>query len=116
LQPTLKNLEQKFEQNQALREAPQEHLSTAIEWTLAGRTPDWEGFRERLEREGIVLVIDKNKAGDDRIFFVDHTGRASFEGKNLGREYYLEALRNRCRPSEELAEEQVQKQQLHLRL
>jgi hypothetical protein len=116
LQPTLKNLEKKFEQNQTLRESPRERLFTAVEWVLAGRTPDWQGFRESLEREGIALVVDKNKAGDDRIFFVDHTGRASFEGKNLGPEYYLEALLNRCRPAEELTDEQVQKQQLHLRL
>lgn len=116
LKPTMKNLEEKFVQNQSQREAPQERLSTAIEWALAGRTPDWAGFKESLEKEGITMVVDRNKAGNDRVFFVDHTGRASFEGKNLGDGYRLEMLRSRCAPGEEVAEEQTQKQQLHLRL
>ena len=116
LKPTLKNLEQKFEQNQAQRETSREHLSAAIEWALAGRTPDWAGFKESLEKEGIAVVVDRDKAGDDRVFFVDHTGRSSFEGKNLGEGYRLETLRSRCVPAEGVAEEQIQKQQLHLRL
>ena len=78
LKPTLKNLEQKFEQNQAQRETSREHLAAAIEWALAGRTPDWAGFKESLEKEGIAVVFDRDKGGDDRVFFVDHSGRASF--------------------------------------
>jgi len=116
LKPTIKNLEEKFEQNQALREGPREHLSYAVEWALAGSTRDWKGFEQNLEREGVSTVITKNKEGDERIFFVDHKSRSSFEGKNLGGAYQLEILRNRCRPAEESTEEQVQVQRLHLRL
>jgi hypothetical protein len=116
LKPTLRNLEEKFEQNQALREARRERLSTVLEWTLAGQVPDWRGLEKRLEREGISVVIDESKKGEGRIFFVDHTGKSAFEGKNLGEAYQLEALRTRCRPLEDLADELEQKQQLHLRI
>jgi hypothetical protein len=120
LKPTIKNLEEKFEQNQALREASGERVSTAIEWALAGSTPDWKGFENDLERKGISMVINKSMEGNERVFFVDHSSKSSFEGGHLGGAYQLEALRNRCRPAvqpaEDLAEEQVQRQQLHLRL
>lgn len=116
LKPTLKNLEEKFELNQTLREVKRERLSTAIEWALAGRTPDWEGLEKNLEREGVAVVIDKNKEGDGRIFFVDHSGKSAFEGKNLGEAYRLEALRDRCRPTEDPVDEMVQKQLLRMSL
>jgi len=113
LKPTLKNLSQKFEQNQAQRESPRERLSTAIEWALAGRTPDWATFTESLEKEGISMVLAKD---DDRVFFVDHTGKSSFEGKNLGEGYVLEVLRQRCAPADTLTDELIQQQQLRLHL
>jgi len=116
LKPTLKNLEEKFELNQAFREAQRERLSTAIEWALAGRTPDWEGLEKNLEREGIAVVIDKNKAGDECVSFVDHSGKFAFEGKNLSEAYRLDALRNRCQPTEDPVDELVQKQQLRMSL
>jgi hypothetical protein len=114
LKPTLKNLEKKFEQNLTQREAVRQDLSTAIEWALAGKTPDWEGFKANLEKEGIAVVSGK---GDDRVFFVNHTGRSSFEGNSLGEAYRLEALRGRCVPvEEEMTEALIQKQQQRLHL
>lgn len=116
VKPTTKNLEEKFEQNRALRDTPRERLSTAIEWALAGHIPDWKEFEENLKKEGIAVIIDKSKAGDERIFFVDHPGKSAFEGKNLGGEYRLEALRDRCRPTQEPTQDLALKQQLRLRL
>lgn len=113
LKPTLKNLGQRFERNETQREASRERLSTAIEWALAGRTPDWAAFTASLEKEGISIVLVRD---EDRIFFVDHTGRSSFEGKNLGEGYVLEALRQRCAPAETLPDELIQQQQLRLHL
>lgn len=116
LKPTLKNLEQRFTQNQALREEPRERLSTAIEWALAGRAPDWTGFKATLEKEGITVVIDKNKQGEEKVFFVDHAGKSAFEGKDLGKEYSFESLRNRCAPEEQISQQQIEKQQLNLHI
>ena len=115
LKPTLKNLENRFRQNQAQREIPRERLHTAIEWALAGRAPDWKQFTESLEKEGIAIVTDR-KDGKERGFFVDHAGKSAFEGSELGKGYDLESLRNRCKSEEQLMEEQLQKQHLTLHI
>jgi len=113
LKPTLKNLEQRFDQNQAQRDILRDRVSTAIEWALAGQTPDWAGFAASLERDGISIVVAKD---DDRVFFVDHTGKSSFEGKNLGEGYVLASLQKRCTPKDDLVDEITQAQQLRLHL
>ena len=115
LKPTVKNLEKKFEQNQAVRETPRERLHTAIEWALAGRAPDWQGFIGILAREGISLVMDR-KDGRERVFFVDHAGKSAFAGESLRTGYDPGTLRNRCAPEEKMTEEQIQTQQLNIRL
>ena len=114
IKPTLKNLEQKFIQNQAVSEDSRKRLSTAIDWALAGRAPNWERFTENLEKEGIATVIDKSDGGE-RIFFVDHIGKIGCEGKRLGDDYTLDALRNRCALEEQI-DEQVLKPNLNIRI
>jgi|SRR6185312_4019177 len=113
LKPTLKNLEKRFEQNQSLREDSRKRLHTAIEWALSGRAPDWKGFTESLEKEGIS-VVTLRKEDKERVFFVDHAGKSAFAGDSLGNGYDLGALRNRCTPEEKLTEEQIQVQKLNL--
>src|SRR6185437_2551204 len=116
LKPTLKNLEQRFTQNQAQRETHREQLSTAIEWALAGRAPNWEKLREDLEKKGIIMVINTEKDKTHRMFFVDHGNKCDFEGKNLGSGYALDELKNRCTSEERITEEITlrNKQRLHL--
>jgi len=116
LKPTLKNLEQRFTQNQAQRETHREQLSTAIEWALAGRAPNWEKLREDLEKKGIIMVINTEKDKTHRMFFVDHGNKCAFEGKNLGSGYALDELKNRCTSEERITEEITlrNKQRLHL--
>jgi hypothetical protein len=116
LKPTLKNLEQRFTQNQTQRETHRERLSTAIEWALAGRTPTWERLREDLEKKGINIVINNGKDDIRRVFFVDHLEKYAFEGKNLGPGYTLEDLRTRCTPEERVTDEITLKnnQKLHV--
>lgn len=116
LKPTLNRLEQRFAQNEALRETSRERLYTAIEWALAGRDPHWEGFKESLEKEGIAVVINKKEDDKERIFFVDHVDKCAFAGESLGADYSLDALRNRCVPEEDLTQQQLQEHQLNLHL
>ena len=111
--PTLKTLEQKFEQNQTQRETARQRIHTAIEWSLAGRAPNWEKFKEALEKKGIALLEEKDKG---RLFFVDHVDKTVFSGKNLNAGYDLETLRNRCAPEEQQTTEQIQTHRLNLHI
>jgi hypothetical protein len=109
--PTLMNLEKKFALNESLQREQRQQVKTAIDWTLAGATPDWEGFQEGLEQERVSVVLQSDKkGGPEEIFFVDHESKTAFGGIALGSEYHLEAIRDRC------AEESVQSLEEELRL
>jgi len=116
LKPTLKNLEQRFTQNQQLRESSRERIHTAIDWALAGRAPDWTGFTKSLEKDGIAVITAKNQDGHDGVFFVDHVQKAAFSSEKLGPAYREEVLRNRCVPEQEIAQQQLQEQKINLRI
>ena len=116
LKPTMKHLEQRFAASQAQRERSRERIHLAIDWALAGRAPNWEEFRMRLEKDGISLVTDKNGDKGGTAFFVDHVEKAAFSDKGLGREYGLDVLRNKCAQVEQVTEEQLLQQRLNFRL
>jgi hypothetical protein len=116
LKPTLKNLQQRFEQNQLLQESARQRVSTAIEWGLAGRAPTWSEFKAGLEKDGIAVVTGKGSEGKAAVFFVDHSEKCVFTAKNLGPGYDPETLRNRCAPEEQLVVEETQKQHLNLHI
>lgn len=116
LKPTLNHLEQKFTQHQSQREVVRERLSTSIEWALAGRAPNWTEFKANLDREGISVVVDKDKDNIDRVYFIDHVEKCAFEGSRLDERYNLEALQNRCTPGENLSDELLLKQNLNLHI
>jgi hypothetical protein len=115
LKPTLNRLEQQFQRNQSLREPLRQRLHTAIEWALAGRAPNWPDFTKRLEKDGIALLVNKNTDGKENLFFIDHQNKSVFASDHLGADQTLQALRNRCAP-EEQAIQQIQEQQIKLRL
>lgn len=115
LRPTLARLEEKFALNASLVLDNQRRVKTAIDWTLAGTPPDWDGFREALGREGIDVVVQVGKTGDAKdIFFVDHEVKAVFRGVGLGEGYVLEAIRLRCALERRQEEELERVQRLRL--
>ncbi|HEY4061193.1 MAG TPA: relaxase/mobilization nuclease domain-containing protein [Puia sp.] len=116
--PTLVNLEKKFALNETQRAELSERTQGIIDWTLAGRAPDWNGFREAMERDRIsVVVLAEKKGGPEEIFFVDHITRSVFEGKTLGDKYLLETIRQRCSPEQPPRDdEDTLRQRLHLGL
>ncbi len=114
LKPTLKRLEQNFEQNRSLRESTRERIHTAIEWALAGRAPSWAGFAKSLEKDGIAIAANKMENGKESIFFIDHVKKTVFSGESLGSAYLPEALRNRCVPEEQQTQQQEQRLNLHV--
>ena len=117
LKPTLDNLEKRFKLNLELDEKKSERITTAIEWTLAGKAPDWPGFQRAMEREGINIVVQESKDGKERdVFFIDHREKSVFAGERLGGGYSLKAIQARCAQEQQLQQEETQRQQNRLRL
>jgi hypothetical protein len=115
--PTLTNLEKKFEVNKSLLQQQKERVTTAIDWSFAGRAPDWPGFNREMEMEGISVVLQKaDKDGEEGIFFIDHRDKCVFSGQGLDIKYSLQAIRERCVPEQEQVVEEVLRQHLHLGL
>lgn len=119
LKPTLANLEKKYGLNEALRQAHQEKVKTAINWVLAGTPPNWKKFQQDLEQAGIAITLQADKKeAQESIFFVDHDSKCVFRGETLGPRYSLDTIRQRCAmaQSEELGLEESHRQRLSLGL
>jgi len=117
LKPTLPRLEERFLLNQTLRESSREHLHTVLDWSFAGQAPDWEGWRNGLERDGISVVISQSKADSaEHLYFIDHKTKSAFSGESLGDRYTLNAVRERCQPEERLMQDEIPSQRLKINL
>lgn len=116
LKPTLDNLEERFAINISQHQEHRQRMTTTIDWTLAGQPPDWQGFKDNLESEGIDVVVQTDKKGRRSLFFVDHEDKSVYSGDSLGTEYGLETLRSRCAAERQLLEEETLYHRLHLRI
>jgi len=117
LRPTRNYVEKRFEVNETLRTYSRQRVQTAIDWTLVVKKPDWAGFREALQREGIAMVLQDSKDGSGKdVYFIDHREKASFSGEGLGMKYGLEALQGRTVQQQRVEMEEVQRQQVRMRL
>jgi len=115
LKPTLTRLEEHFVLSQSQREASRERLQTVIDWSLAGQVPDWNRWREDLQRDGISVVFNKSKKdAEDQLYFIDHRTKSVFSAHTLGDPYTLHAIRERCRPEERLVHEEIPSQRLKI--
>lgn len=118
LKPTLARLEEKFALNVSLRDKHHQRVETAIDWTLAGSPPDWKGFQQSMEKEGISVIVQADKkGGSEGIFFIDHESKCAFKGESLGQQYLLKAIQENCaleQYQEELEERQRQRHHLSL--
>jgi Relaxase/Mobilisation nuclease domain len=114
--PTLKNLERNFRLNAPLREVHRQRIGAAISWALGGEAQGLETFKEELENESIHVDLRKDEQGKQRIWYIDHSSKAVFEGNTLGVHYTAEAILKRTIPEESYQQRLVQNtQELRLR-
>jgi hypothetical protein len=94
MQPTLKNLQSKFERNAPLKEPYKKRVKNAVDMALMRRS----GLTlDELLKEGIAVVIRKNDTG--RIYgitYIDHKNKVVFNGSDLGQQYSANAIQERC--------------------
>lgn len=92
-QPTLKNLEKKFEANKILREPHKKTLKTKIDWIMLQKPKSMEDLQRLLQQEKITLVIRQNEEG--RVYgltYIDNNTKCVFNGSDLGKGYSAKAM------------------------
>ena len=118
--PTMVNLQQRFTENEGLREAHRRRMTVAIDWALCGNALSLEAFRKALEKDQISTVLKRDRNGSPRnIWYIDHVSKTVFEGQDLGLGYTAEAIAQRCISHEvyqSQQQQQIQKQHLKLRI
>ncbi len=96
--PTLKNLEEKFQKNELLKNPLRVRVKNAIDLSLlkSPRQP-LQSLIKSLEREGIATVLRESEAGGIYgITYIDHKNKVVFNGSDLGKQYSAKAIQERC--------------------
>lgn len=94
--PTFRNLQQRFERNQALRKQLKAKAIYSIDRALKGKLEDMGDFKVLLQQQGIHLVFRSNTKGDVYgITYVDHKNKCVFNGSELGKQYSAKAILER---------------------
>lgn len=100
-QPTLKNLEKKFEANKALGEPHKKTLKTKIDWIMLQKPRSLEELQRQLQKEKITLVIRQNEEG--RVYgltYIDNNTKCVFNGSDLGKAYSAKGMLEKLEPTQ----------------
>ncbi len=97
MKPTLKFLEQKFINNELLKEPFRNKLQISVGWILKSPPKSMALFINALAKENISVVLRKGKEGTIYgITYVDHRTKTVFNGSDLGKEYSAKAVLEKC--------------------
>jgi hypothetical protein len=100
--PTLPSLEQKFKENEVLRQQFKSRLKTKIDWTLLVGQRSLASFVDKLRTERIDVLVRQNAEG--KIYgmtYVDHANKTVFNGSDLGKEYSAKGIIDRLEANEQ---------------
>ena len=101
-QPTLKNLEKKFEENEFKRHPDKQKLKTAVDWILSKSPASLKDFTDALLKEKIQSVLRQNRDGlVYGITFIDYRSKSVFNGSDLGKQYSIAGIRQKLNPKNE---------------
>ena len=107
MKPTLKMLESKYAENEALKEPHKRRAITMIEWSLVKNTGSLNKFIDDLARDGINVVLRQNI--EDIIYgitYVDIKAKCVFNGSDLGKGYSAKGVLERLGYVERRAQDQ----------
>jgi len=95
--PTLKNLQEKFAKNEALKQAHKARLTNAVNMAFLNGVDNLEGLKKALQQKGIDLVVRQNADGVIYgLTYVDHDRKTVFNGSELGKAFSAKAILERC--------------------
>ena len=91
--PTLKYLEQKFVQNEPLRQVYQRKLKVDIQLVMLREKPTLEEFKKALAARGVEVVLRQSTEGNIYgITYVDFKSKCVFNGSDLGKEFSAKGI------------------------
>lgn len=97
MKPTLKNLQERFNENEKLKQPHAKRLRSAVDYSLLKKPG--EGLKSliaELNKEKISVVLRQNKQGVIYgITYVDHQTKAVFNGSDLGKAYSAKMILER---------------------
>ena len=100
-QPTLKNLEKKFEENEIKRQPDKQKLKTTVDWILAKSPATLKEFNDGLLKEKIQTVLRQNNEGlVYGITFIDYRNKSVFNGSDLGKQYGIGGIQKKINDSD----------------
>jgi Relaxase/Mobilisation nuclease domain len=112
-QPTLSNLNKRFEANGVERGGHEKRVKLAIDWYfLKAKQPSPQGLKDALAKEHIIITEYTAKNG--QIFgvtYIDHKIGAVFKGSDLGKEYTAKGLETRMTKQSSLAIDEIKPEQ-----
>jgi hypothetical protein len=83
--PTLDNLEKQFVQHQSQKLQCRQHLATEIQWQLHQHPNNLDTVKDKLAKENIRMVLQKDKEGNcRRVTYIDFKNKFLFLGDELG--------------------------------
>jgi len=92
-QPTLNNLEKKFEKNEKLKQGDRRATRAKVNWVLSTLPTSLGEFVDSLKSENIDAVLRQNKDGQlYGLTFVDHDNKCVFNGSDLGKGYSARSI------------------------
>jgi hypothetical protein len=95
--PTLKNIREKFAENDVARVDFRGRIRNAVDLALLQDGLDLKGLQSALKKDGIDLVIRRNSEGVIYgLTYVDHVKKTVFNGSDLGKAYSARAILERC--------------------
>jgi hypothetical protein len=100
--PTLPSLEQKFKENEVLRQQFKSRLKTKIDWTILVCQRSLASFVDKLRTERIDVLVRQNAEG--KIYgmtYVDHANQTVFNGSDIGKEYTAKSILARIEANEQ---------------
>jgi hypothetical protein len=100
--PTIKNLQLRFPENEAFRQAHKQRVKNAIDLTLLkGTVHSATDLEKALLKEKIQLVIRQNEKGVIYgMTYLDHETKCVFNGSDLGKPYSANQMQERCKPQQ----------------
>ncbi len=97
MRPTLKNLEQRFVENEKLKQLFAKRIKSTIDFALLKKSSvGMEQLVNALAKENISVVFRQNK--EDVIYgitYVDHKTKCVFNGSDIGKAYSAKAILER---------------------
>jgi hypothetical protein len=97
MKPTLKNLEQRFTENEKLKQPFSKRIRGVIDFALLKKSnTDLQQLIKALRKENITVVLRQNQEGlIYGITYVDHKTKTVFNGSDLGKQYSAKAILER---------------------